>query len=412
MRAARAGVAATVVIGVVACLILAARAEMSTSDTLELAAIAAGVTLLGLFAGIGALHALNARSVAIQVSAVTVVTAGAIGAGAYLAAGRMFISEHDLTSLTVILVAAITAGVATAIVLGERVGNAVRLLGRAARELSLDSRSVIPTTHGAASELAILSAELQTMERRLRDATGRERVLEASRRELVASVSHDLRTPLAGMRAILEAFEDELIDDQATKERYLRTLHDEVRRLSALVDDLFELSRAEAGVLRLEVERVSLGDLVSDALAGSAPVAAAKGVHLVGTVRGDPPDVAVSPSEVLRVLRNILENAIRHTPSDGSVCVEVGTDHAVPPCAFVAVQDTGGGMAEHDLPHVFDVAFQSDPSRRPGGGAGLGLAIAKRLVEAHDGALTAQNVDGGARFTVRLPCAATSNSLR
>ena len=119
---------------------------------------------------------------------------------------------------------------------------------------------------------------VQTCALPISDAAERERVLDASRRELVASVSHDLRTPLAGMRAILEALEDEVVQDDATKQRYLHTLHHEVLRLSALVDDLFELSRAEAGALRLQLERVALTDLVSDALAGSAPVAHKKRV--------------------------------------------------------------------------------------------------------------------------------------
>ncbi len=113
-------------------------------------------------------------------------------------------------------------------------------------------------------------------------------------------------------------------------QRYLRTLREEVDRLTALVDDLFELSRTQAGALRLQFERVSLGDLVSDALAGSAPIAAAKGVKLEGRLVGPPPELEVSAPEVLRALRNLLENAIRHTPSDGSVIVEAGIDDPRP----------------------------------------------------------------------------------
>ena len=241
------------------------------------------------------------------------------------------------------------------------------------------------------------------MEERLDAARLRERTLEASRRELVAWVSHDLRTPLAGIRALVEALDDRVVDDPETIARYCHTMREEVDRLAALVDDLFELSRTQAGVLQLQYERVSIGDLVSDAIAGSAPVAAAKGVKLEGRVVGPPTELMASAPEVLRVLRNLLENAIRHTPSDGSVVVVAGVDDHQPDNVFVEVRDTGGGVPEADLPYVFDVAFRSDRARTPGGGAGLGLAIAKSFVEAHRGDLSVANADGGARFTVRLP---------
>jgi signal transduction histidine kinase len=205
------------------------------------------------------------------------------------------------------------------------------------------------------------------------------------------------------MRAIVEALDDRVVDDPTTVARYFRTLREEVDQLSSLVDDLFELSRTQAGALRLEYERVSLGDLVSDAIAGSAPIAAAKGVALEGNVIGPPPELMASAPEVLRVLRNLLENAIRHTPSDGSVVVEAGIDDREPTSVYVQVRDTGGGVSEADLPHIFDAAFRADRARTPGTGSGLGLAIAKGFVEAHRGDLTVVNDGRGARFTLRLP---------
>ncbi len=138
-------------------------------------------------------------------------------------------------------------------------------------------------------------------------------------------------------------------------------------------------------------------------LAGSAPVARAKGVKLEGRVVGPPPDLEVSTPEVLRALRNLIDNAIRFTPSDGSVVVEAGVDHDVPEMAYVVVQDTGGGVPDEDLPRVFDVAFQRDRARTPGGGAGLGLAIAKGFVEAHDGESRSATRMAAPVFTVRLP---------
>ena len=402
---ARMAAGAVVAGGILVALALSTQAAMSTGGAFQLALIAAGVALVGLVVGAAVLRGLAGRSIASQASALTVTTIGAVGLGCYVAARRMFISDHDLAALTVVPVAAGTVGVASALILGARIGDAVHALARATRDIDLDRGRAVATTPPAALEIAALGDELRSMQRRLADAAERERVLDASRRELVASVSHDLRTPLAGMRAILEALEDEVVQDDATKQRYLHTLHHEVLRLSALVDDLFELSRAEAGALRLQLERVALTDLVSDALAGSAPVAAAKGVRLIGRIVGEPPLVMASPPEVLRALRNLLENAIRHTPSDGSVAVEVGVDVDEPSLAFVSVLDTGGGVAEQDLPRVFDIAFQADPARQPGGGAGLGLAIAKRFVEAHQGELVARNEGDGACFTLRLPCA-------
>jgi signal transduction histidine kinase len=236
---------------------------------------------------------------------------------------------------------------------------------------------------------------------RLEQSRARERALDSSRRELVAWVSHDLRTPLAGIRAIVEALEDGVVDDPQTIAHYYATLRAETDRLAGLVDDLFELSRAQAGVLDLHVERVSLGDLVSDALAGASPVAAAKRVRLEGHLDGPPAELEVSASEVLRALRNILENAIRHTPSDGTVTVEAGQDGAR---AYVSVVDTCGGLPERDLVRVFEVAFRGDAARTPGdAGAGLGLAIARGFVEAHSGDITVRNENGGCRFTVELP---------
>jgi signal transduction histidine kinase len=395
--------AAAVVGGGALTLLAAAITSMSASDALELSAIAAGVTLLGFGIGSLVLRALRTRPVGTQVAALVLTTIAALLAGAFVAARAMFISTHDLRVLTVILFAAGTVGVAGALVTGRRVGAASSSLVEMARQVGRSGKRVSFSGSAAPREFAQLADELARMEARLDAARQRERTLEASRRELVAWVSHDLRTPLAGIRALVEALDDRVVEDPETVARYCHTMRDEVARLAALIDDLFELSRTQAGVLQLQYERVSIGDLVSDAIAGSAPVAAAKGVKLEGRVVGPPAELMASAPEVLRVLRNLLENAIRHTPSDGSVVVVAGVDDDEPGNVFVEVRDTGGGVSEADLPYVFDVAFRSDRARTPGEGAGLGLAIAKSFVEAHRGDLSVVNADGGARFTVRLP---------
>ena len=395
---------AAVVVGGALTLLAAAITSMTAVDAAELSGIAAGVTLVGLGAGAIVLHALRTRPVGTQIAALTLTTIASLMAGAFAASRAMFISSHDLGILAVVLLAAGTVGVSSALVMGRQLGAASSSLVNVARRVGSESDSPRDEPRPRApQELTQLAHELDVMEARLDAARLRERTLEASRRELVAWVSHDLRTPLAGMRAIVEAIDDGVVADPTTVARYCRTLREEVDRLTALVDDLFELSRTQAGVLRLQYERVSLGDLVSDAIAGSAPIAAAKGVKLEGRLVGPPPELMASAPEVLRVLRNLLENAIRHTPSDGSVVVEAGIDDLQPERVYVEVRDTGGGVPDADLPHIFDVAFRSDRARTPGAGSGLGLAIAKGFVEEHRGELSVVNANGGARFTLRLP---------
>jgi signal transduction histidine kinase len=255
------------------------------------------------------------------------------------------------------------------------------------------------------------------------EARERERRIESSRRQLVAWVSHDLRTPLAGMRAMAEALEDGVVRDAETVAEYHRRIRIETDRMTNLVDDLFELSRINAGALRLTLESVSLGDVVSDAVASASPVAAARGVRVIAAETGWP-TVRGSEPELSRVVANLLRNAIRHTPSDGTVRLSGGRDGA---SGWLAVTDGCGGIPEADLPQVFDVAFRGAPARTPeasgggpvgggsvgsgqvsggligGSGGGLGLAIVRGLVEAHHGEVDVANVEGGCRFLVRLP---------
>ena len=238
------------------------------------------------------------------------------------------------------------------------------------------------------------------MGQRLDEARAREQRVEQSRRELIAWVSHDLRTPLAGIRAMVEALNDGVVDDPETVERYLATIQREADRLAALVDDLFELSRIQADALRLSFEPIALAELVSDTLASAQVTAERKGVRLQGHVLDDAGVADLSIPEMGRVLRNLLENAIRHTPPGGTITVEVvGRTDAVE----VSVADGCGGIPTGDLDRVFELAYRGDAARSPGGGGGLGLAIAKGLVEAHQGVLTVQNGDVGCCFVVRLP---------
>ncbi|PZS04048.1 MAG: two-component sensor histidine kinase [Pseudonocardiales bacterium] len=323
-------------------------------------ACAVGVVLLGTLL----LHLLRRRSIAAHVSVIVLVAVFAVVAGVTGTAQAMFISAHDLS--VVLLVVAVVGAVALAssLVLGRR----------------LAKQSVWE-----------------------REARARERSVEESRRELVAWVSHDLRTPLAGMRAMAEALEDGVVDSPAQVAEYHRRIRLETDRLARMVDDLFELSRIHAGALRLQIEAVSLSDLVSDAVATIAPTASAKRVSLVAAP-GAWPSVQGSDAELSRVVRNLLSNAVRHTPSEGAVLIAAGLDAGQ---AWLSVQDACGGISEATLPRVFDVAFRGEPARSPAisDGAGLGLAIARGLVQAQRGDIAVRNVPPGCRFVIRLPAA-------
>ncbi|MTD57628.1 sensor histidine kinase [Amycolatopsis pithecellobii] len=241
-----------------------------------------------------------------------------------------------------------------------------------------------------------------------REARQRERAAEASRRELVAWISHDLRSPLAGIRAMAEALADGVVTDQGEVAGYAARISDESTRLSGMVDDLFELSRITAGALRLTMAAVPLREVVGDALAAQTPVAHRKGVRMLADAQTWP-TVLGSDTELGRVIRNLLANAIRHTPPDGTVTLRVRLDEGD---AVLAVDDACGGIPETELARVFDVAFRGAAARTPESGdqpagAGLGLAIAKGLVEAHHGRIDASNHGPGCRFEVRLPLAAS-----
>lgn len=313
------------------------------------------------------LRLLPRRSITAHICVLLAVTVLSVLAGVLGVAGGMFINEHDLQVLLIVVAMAGAVSLGVGVWLGRR--------------LAAD---------------AMWAAEMRA----------RERQMEANRRELVAWVSHDLRTPLAGVRAMAEALEDGVIADPETVADYHRLIRVETDRIASLVEDLFELSRINAGALRLSLAAVSLGDLVSDAVASAAPVAAAHRIRIVAA-EGGWPTVQGSEPELSRVVANLLRNAIRHTPPDGTVTLTGGRDDDG---GWVAVTDQCGGIPDADLPRVFDVAFRGGAARTPrssaeddGAGGGLGLAIVRGLVEAHRGDVGVSNVNGGCRFVVHLP---------
>jgi signal transduction histidine kinase len=317
--------------------------------------------LVGL-AGAGGLRLLRGRSITVHISVLLAITVTAVVAGVVTVARAMFLSAHDMqvVLLTVLASALVSLGLGT--VFGRRLAAA-----------------------------AMWAAE----------ARDRERRMEAGRRDLVAWVSHDLRTPLAGLRAMTEALQDGIVSDPYTVAEYHRRIGAETGRMSGLVDDLFELSRIHAGALRLTPSVLPLGDVVSDAVAAVTPLAVGRGIRVVAA-GGNWPIVSGGAAELNRIVSNLLTNSVRYTPANGTIHIEAGQDARE---VWLAVSDSCGGIPEEDLPRLFDVAFRGTRARTPegAGGGGLGLAIVRGLVEAHGGRVRAGNIAGGCRFEVRLP---------
>jgi signal transduction histidine kinase len=383
--------------------LLAGLFEMTAVDAIALSGLAVAGAFLAGVVGAGALHYFRKASIGARGVVVALTSIGAVGTGAATAAAKMFFSRHDLHSLLVVLAAAGTMGVVIALLLGRRVARASAVLDDVTRRIG--EGEVVRSVPEEGGEFADLARRLEEASEKLDEARRRERALDSSRRELIAWVSHDLRTPLAGIRAMAEALEDGVAADSSTVARYHRAMRIETDRLAGLVDDLFELSRINAGALKLQMERASLGDLVSDALATASVTAQTRGVRLQGCLTSDAPEVDLSVPDMARVLRNLIENAIRHTPSDGTVVVEAGVEEEH---AYVSVADACGGIPENDIGRVFDVAFRGGTARTPhDGGAGLGLAIARGIVQAHRGQIHVRNEGAGCRFTVRLPMEAS-----
>ncbi|MBI3216129.1 MAG: HAMP domain-containing histidine kinase [Mycobacterium sp.] len=263
---------------------------------------------------------------------------------------------------------------------------------------------VAVVTLPAAVMLARYQARRTVWEREIHEA---ERAAEQSRRRLVAFVSHDLRTPLAGIRAVSEAIADGLLSPDEIRD-HAKHIEQESIRLSEMVDDLFEMSKINAGAVAPTYNVVALDEVIDDVVNTHRITASRAGVALRTALPQAPVRVIGSDRALVRVLSNLVANAIAHTPDGGTVTLALGSDDTE---AWARVDDTGVGIDEDDLPRVFDVAYRGSNGRVPRAdsslpsGSGLGLAIAAGLVRAHHGKVTAHNLPDGARFEVRIPLA-------
>ncbi|GAA0299697.1 HAMP domain-containing sensor histidine kinase [Streptomyces polychromogenes] len=371
---------------------------MRDQDILLIALYAFGGAATAGALGAAVLRAVRHRSAAVSLTVVAAASVTTMLAGTLTVAWAMFLSRHDLTVVTTVVAMAAVVSFALALVLGRWVVARSAALALAARSFGDGGSFAAPDEAGTA-ELDALTRELAATSAKLNASRDRERALETSRRELVAWISHDLRTPLAGVRAMAEALEDGMAADP---ERYFRQIRTEAERLNGMVGDLFELSRIHAGALSLMPTRISTYDLVGDAMAGVEALARQRGVRLVGE-RVTALPIEVDGKEMTRVLCNLLSNALHRTPTDGTVAIaaESSADDTV----VLSVTDGCGGIREQDLPRVFDTGWRGTEARTPPAGAGLGLAIVRGIVEAHAGHASVRNVAGGCRFEVTLPLA-------
>jgi signal transduction histidine kinase len=231
-------------------------------------------------------------------------------------------------------------------------------------------------------------------------ALGRLAAAERARRDLVAAVSHDLRTPITSLQLIAEAVDDEILDPD-TRQEYLRRMRTHLGALSAMIEDLFELSRLEAGEIRWSMEQVRLDTLLVETVDALRPQADAEGIAVRTDLRPEVQGARADPEQLQRVLFNLIQNAIRHTPADGSVVVRARTAGRG---VEIEVADSGAGIAAADRDRVFDPFFQAgDRAARSGGGAGLGLAISRAIIEAHGGRIWLVNDGPGTRVRFNLP---------
>lgn len=325
----------------------------------EVLLIAGGTAAVTGLVGLQAVTLLGRRSPRAAAVVAPLIPVVAVGLALLVCSWAMFLSTHDLTVVALIIAVAVPVALAFGIIAARRLDQATRAAAAAEAELAAN------------------------------------RDLERQRREMVAWISHDLRTPLAGIRAMTEALEDGVAPDPA---RFHRQMRMEVDRLSGMVDDLLALSRLQSGELRLALDRIDAWDVVSDTLAATDPLATARGVRLRGLADRDL-IVRADERELSRALANLVMNALRHTPPSGEVTVAA---HREGTSVVLSVSDGCGGIPESDLARLFEPGWRGDQARTPGDGAGLGLAVVAGVMAAHGGDVRVENIEGGCRFDLVL----------
>jgi signal transduction histidine kinase len=319
----------------------------------------------------------------------------------WITARLMFASEHDLLLATVLLFFAGGIAVALGSFFAHALTGRIARLEDAARKIQSGELSERVNV-GGTDEIAALGNAFNQMADRLQSAQQKQKELEAMRRDLVAWAGHDLRTPLTSIQVLVEALSDGVVEDPESTRKYLLQAKKQVDILSLLVNDLFQVSQLDAGGLPLKFETASLTDLISDTLESFSAQAEQRQVHLSGFAAPEVDPLSFDVQHMGRVLNNLVSNALRYTSPGGSVFIQA---ERLPGMVVVTIRDTGEGIASEDLPHVFERFYRGEKSRsRASGGAGLGLAIAKGIVEAHGGTISVKSIpEAGTDFTFTLP---------
>ena len=384
------GLAALGALGVVAAELLLRPAG---GERLGLIALLGGVTLTSMVLAT-ALQRFTRRSLALGVLATSLVAVVVAGLAVSAAAGAMFVSSHDLRLVLVVLGLGVGAGLALALGLVRPLVTDLDRIGATARAVAAGDR-LARTGVRREDELGATARALDELVDQLDRAESDRARMEEARSHFLAAVGHDLRSPLTVLRSGLEALEDGVVDDT---DQLVHTLQRETDLLGSLVEDLFVLARIESDGLALQRERLDLAELADEAAEALAHVAARRGVTILVDATGSVP-VDGDARELGRALRNLLDNAVRHSPDGGVVTVGVdGGDGA-----RVEVVDEGPGFPADGIETLSASFVRGDEARvRDGGGAGLGLAITRGLVEAHGGVVWADPGPGG-RVHVRLP---------
>lgn len=316
---------------------------------------------------------------------------------------RMFFNdEHDLILSGVLLVFAAVIATTFGIFVAASVTDGLRQLARTAQQIAEGDLTARVSISGR-DEVAMVGNTFNEMAEQLQQTAQEREELEQMRRDLIAWTSHDLRTPLTSIRAMIEALHDGVVNDPAMVKRYYSTIRSDIIALNDIIDDLFELAQLDAGGLTLDMARHALADLVSDTLESFQALAKDQGIALKGEVAPDLGLVWMCAPKIGRVLANLVSNALRYTPAGGVVQVTaVRQEDGV----LVTVQDSGPGFAPEELGRVFEQFYRGEESRSrsAGSGAGLGLAIAQGIVTAHSGRIWAENApEGGAIVGFSLP---------
>jgi signal transduction histidine kinase len=400
-----AGLAAAVALGLLIFELLMAPPRSAAVDLALYLVLSGGTTIV---VGWVALRVADQRiGLSLRVKAIAAATIGSLVglANVYMVARLMFVSTtHDLPLLSTLLIFSGVIAASFSVWVASSVTGRVHVIGRAVGVLAEGRYDTRVALEGR-DEVAMLARDVDRLAARL-EASERQRAeLERSRRELTAAISHDLRTPLASVRAMVEALSDGLVEDRGEVERYLGTMHREIDRLSRMLDDLFELAQIDAGALRLERRPLSLAEIAADVGDAMQAQAQRAGVRLDVEAAELLPLLDLDGARMERAVANLLRNAIEHTPRGGAIRVRADATAGE---VTVSVEDTGEGIAPEDLERVWEPFYRGDRSRQRGAasgdGAGLGLSIVRGIVEAHGGRVTARSAPGaGATFTIHLP---------